>query len=123
MSQNRPFMTQLIYNQIGQKGPFLILLTMTEIEKSWNVFLEKPFPENCVGLEVESIELVSLDTFSAGCIDTFIANKGSLDAKRISTLKSCFEALDKVLKYLDGDAKNYFEHLRSLSEQVLKRVS
>jgi hypothetical protein len=47
---------------------------MKEIEQSWSIFLEKPFPEDCVGLEIEGIELVSLDTFSAGCIETFIAN-------------------------------------------------
>ncbi len=95
---------------------------MNEIEKSWNEFLEKPFPEDCVGLEVEGIELVSLDTYSAGCIDTFIANKGNLDAQRISTLKDCLREIDKVLKHLKGDAKNYFEHLRLLSKQVLKSV-
>jgi hypothetical protein len=96
---------------------------MKEIEKSWNEFLEKPFPEDCVGLEVEGIELVSLDTFSAGCIATFIANKGSLDAQQISILKDCLQELNKVVKHLNGDDKSYFEHLRLMSEQVLKTVS
>lgn len=96
---------------------------MKDIEESWNEFLEKPFPEDCVGLEVEGVELISLDTFSAGCIDTFIANRGSLDAQRILTLKDCLPELDKVVKHLKGDAKNYFEHLRLMSEEVLRNVS
>jgi hypothetical protein len=96
---------------------------MKEIEESWSTFLEKPFPEDCVGLEIEGVELVSLDTFSAGCIDTFVGNKGKLDATRISVLKNCVQDLDKVVKSLDGNAKSYFEHLRLLSVQVLKSVS
>lgn len=96
---------------------------MNEIEKSWSEFLKKPFPKDCVGLEIEGIELISLDTFSAGCIDTFINKKGSLNVEQISTLKGCLKELGKVEKHLSGNAKNYFEHLRSLSAQVLKSVS
>ena len=96
---------------------------MNNIEKSWNTFMEKAFPEDCVGLEVEGIELVSLDTFSAGCIDTFIDNKGWLDIERKTILKNCVQELDIVVKHLEGNSKNYFVHLQLLSEQVLKAVS
>jgi hypothetical protein len=96
---------------------------MKDIEKSWNDFLTQPFPEGYAGIEVNGVELASLDTFSAGCIDTFITNKGSLDVRRISILRDCVRDLNKVIKHLDGDAKNYFEQLRLLSEQVLKAVS
>jgi hypothetical protein len=95
---------------------------MNNIEKSWNTFMETAFPKDCVGLEVEGIELFSLDTFSAGCIDTFIDNNGWLDIQRKTVLKNCVQELDIVVKHLEGDCKNYFDQLRLLSGQVLKAV-
>ena len=95
---------------------------MKDIEKSWNEFRAKPFPEGYAGIEVEGIELASLDTFAAGCIDTFIHNNGHLDQQRISILKDCSKDLDIVVKHLEGEAKNYFGHLQSLSQQVLRAV-
>jgi hypothetical protein len=96
---------------------------MTEIKQSWQDFLKMPFPYGCAGTEVEDIDLASLDTFSAGCIDAFIDREGRLDRKRISVLKNCSRELDKVVSHLDGEAKEYFEHLRILTKQVLDVVS
>jgi hypothetical protein len=94
---------------------------MKDIEKSWNEFRAKPFPEDYAGVEIESICLASLDTFSAGCIDTFI-DRDHLDRQQLSVLKDCTKDLNVVVKYLDGEAKDYFEHLRSLAKQVLSRA-
>jgi hypothetical protein len=96
---------------------------MNEIEKSWHHFLKKPFPEGIAGKEIEGIELAGLDSYSAGCIDTFIDNNGRLDQKRISVLQNCSKELDTVILHLDGEAKDYFEHLGNLAKQVLNAVS
>ena len=94
---------------------------MKDVEKSCDEFRAKPFPEGYAGVEVEGICLASLDTFTAGCIDTFV-DKGCLDRRRISVLKDCAKDLNVVVEHLDGEAKYYFEHLRSLAEQVLGKI-
>ena len=98
----------------------LITLRMKDIEKSWNEFLVKPFPGGQAGIEIEGIELASLDTFAAGCIDTFIHNRGHLDQQQSSLLEDCVKDLDVIVTHLDGETKIYFEHLRSLAKQVLR---
>jgi hypothetical protein len=95
---------------------------MKEIEKSWNEFRDKPFPVAYTGMEVECICITTVDTFAAGCIDTFV-DRGRLDRRRISVLKDCAKDLGVVVKHLDGEAKDYFEQLRSLAEQVLSKVN
>ena len=93
---------------------------MNNIEEIWRDFVAKPFPEGYAGVEVEGIELASLDTFAAGCIDTFLSNRGHLDAGRVSALKQCASELATVVKNLDGEAKGYFEQLHLITRQVLR---
>ncbi len=95
---------------------------MKDVRESWNEFLAKPFPQDCVGEEVGGICLTTLDTFAAGCIDTFI-DRGRLDGRRTSVLKDCAKDLNVVVEHLDGDAKKYFDHLLSLTNQVLGAVN
>lgn len=93
------------------------------IQKIWREFASRPFPESCAGVEVRGIELASLDTFAAGCIDTFVSNNGRLDAEPISILKKCAEEIEVVVPMLDGEAMDYFEELQLLSHEVLRVVS
>ena len=93
---------------------------MNDVEKIWRDFEAKPFPAGYAGVEVKGIELASLDTFAAGCIDAFVRNRGRLDLGRVSILKQCVSELGVVVKNLDGEAKDYFEQLRLLAERVLR---
>ena len=93
-----------------------------EIETMWNEWKAIPFPSDCVGEKVEDICLVSLDTYAAGCIDTFVSRKGSLDAERISILRKCEKDLETVTSKLEGDAKFYFERLSQMTQKILKTV-
>ncbi|MDQ3652621.1 MAG: hypothetical protein M3458_20565 [Acidobacteriota bacterium] len=95
---------------------------MNDIEKIWRDFEAKPFPEGYAGVEIEGIELASLDTFAAGCIDTFVRNEGRLDAGRISILKECAAELAIVAQKLEGEAQDYFEKLHLLTVKVLRLV-
>jgi hypothetical protein len=95
---------------------------MSEIEEAWDEFQSVPFPEGCVGLEVEGVELASLDTFAAGCIEAFVAGGGRLDPDRLSVLRQCSGELGLVVEKLDGEARSYFERLRLLTGQVLASV-
>ena len=96
---------------------------MKEIDVLWSEFLARPFPEMCAGLLIEGIALAELDTYTAGCIDTFIGNDGRLDAQRTSILEACAKELETVVPRLDGEAKSYFEHLRTITGKVLTFIS
>jgi hypothetical protein len=95
---------------------------MGDIEKMWGDFQSKPFPEGCAGVSIKGVELTSLDTFAAGCIDTFVERRGRLDSRRVYILRQCSKELEIVVKNLDGEARSYFERLQSLSEKVLQSV-
>lgn len=92
---------------------------VSEIKVMWDEWKALPFPAECAGKEVEGVCLTSLDSNAAGCIDTFVARRGSLDAGRVSTLEGCKGELEVCLKSLDGDAGQYFERLLLIAEQVL----
>ena len=96
---------------------------LNNIQKIWQDFLSRPFPAGCAGSEVEGVELALLDTFAAGCIDTFVNDNGRLDADRISILKKCAEDLEIIIPRLEGEAIDYFEQLQLVSNEVLRVVS
>jgi hypothetical protein len=101
---------------------FLVMKDVNEIKAMWNEWKSLPFPANYSGKDVEGICITSLDSYAAGCIDTFISRKGSLDAWRISVLEKCRDDLEIVLPKLDGEARTYFERLLKLSKKVLSLV-
>lgn len=88
---------------------------MDELVAQWNRFKELPFPEGLAGEEIEGEDLVSLDTFSAGCISTFLGNKGKLDYERRNILKSCITGLQNVIPNLPNEEQGYFKELLSMS--------
>lgn len=92
---------------------------MEDLQLLWNTHVNAPFPAGIAGEEIEGEDLVSLDTFTAGCIDSFLANRGSLDEGRISALAKCFDGLTLVLPHLTGDAKEYYARLREMSRSTL----
>ncbi len=96
---------------------------MSETETMWNEWKAIPFPSDYSGKDVENICVVSLDSYTAGCIDTFICRKGSLDAERISILKKCQKDLEIVTNKLEGNAKLYFEQLLQMAQKVLATVN
>jgi hypothetical protein len=95
---------------------------VSEVKAMWNDWNTIPFPSGYAGEEVAGICVVSLDTYTAGCIQTFVSCKGSLDAERISILKKCEKDLEIVTNKLEGDAKLYFERLLQMTKKVLTTV-
>jgi len=98
---------------------------MEEIKKLWAEFLAQPFPRGYVGegdLAELDVDLAEADTFAAGCIDTFIAKRGNLDAERIVVLKRCIEKLKTLSELFDEKnpkQKAYTIQLLALSEKVI----
>ena len=92
---------------------------LQEIEKLWNEFGKISFPEDIEDID-ERMNLISLDSFAAGCIDTFIDNKGSLDKKRQNILESCRNDLQIVISDLKDETKVYFEKLLVLADKIIR---
>ncbi len=93
-----------------------------EIETLWNERKTLSFPSELVGEELAGICVTSLDTFTSGCIDTFVNNKGFLDNKRVLILKQCKTDLMIVIQYLKNNPTAYFKELLSLTNKVLQTV-
>jgi hypothetical protein len=102
--------------------PLSAMDAVTEIRTMWDEWQAIPFPAEYGGKDVVGICVTSLDTFAAGCIDTFICRKGHLDKRRISVLEGCKNDLEVVVPSLDGDARTYFNNLLLLSRRVLQLV-
>lgn len=91
---------------------------MDEIIAQWNSFQELPFPKGIAGEEIEGEDLASLDTFAAGCISSFIGNKGQLGIEKRNILSACIKGLKKVIPSLSDEARKYFHELLLLSLNV-----
>lgn len=99
------------------------MLTFDDIATRWNNWSRLPFPAGVHEIEWDATDLINIDTFSAGCISTYVGNRGKLDQKRIDVLRGCTVDLDVVLPDLTGDIRDYFSELLVLSQEVLKACS
>lgn len=88
----------------------------------WKEHLAAGFPEDVVGEEIDGVELVLTDTFAAGCISTFLGNKGTLDVDRVKILRKCVSDLEKVCPSLNSEASGYFVRLSQIARMVLNEV-
>jgi len=76
---------------------------MNDIENSWNEFCKLPFPESLAGEFINGIDPVSIDSYAAGCISTFIRNGGGLDVNRISILNKCLSDIKSIESSLSAE--------------------
>ena len=95
---------------------------MKEIKELWEEFQSKPFPKDIAGLEIDGVDLVSIDTFAAGCISTFIENKGTLDNHRHTVLRECMSDLEKVKDKISEEGKESFLLLHKLGTMILQKL-
>lgn len=92
---------------------------MDNIKVKYEAFLESPYPEELRGREIFGIELILLDSDSAGLIDKFIRNQGQLTQTDIKILKKCFTELKAIVKELNGNNKTYFGLLLNIVQQTV----
>src|SRR5688572_25728753 len=93
-----------------------------DVENLWLEFYKLPFPSDLAEEKIKGIDLNSLDTFTAGCINTFIVEK-TLDKNRIKVLENCQKELEIVVNNVNEEAKNYFNKLLYLTNQVLQKTN
>lgn len=60
---------------------------MTNAGEAWEAFKNIPFPRSCIRVEIDNIDIVSLDTFMAGCIDSFVSSNGKLSLEKRAALE------------------------------------
>lgn len=93
-----------------------------EVENLWFEFYKLPFPSDLAEEKIKEIDLISLDTFTAGCINSFIAEK-KLDKNQVKILENCQKELQIVVENLDDKARSYFHKLLTLTNQVLQKTN
>jgi hypothetical protein len=92
------------------------------VERLYAEHLEERFPSdpNLRSESVAGVELVLVDADVAGCVDTWIRKRGSLDAWRKDVLAASVSDLDRVIPIVpEGPSRRYFERLRELAVMVL----
>ncbi len=94
---------------------------MDDIVKLYNEHLTTSFPDRR-GEEVMGIDLVSIDSDTAGLIEKYINSRGqwSSDDKRI--LSHCYSDLKTIVKELSGADRQYFSRLQNIAGQVIERL-
>ena len=95
---------------------------VNDVRGMWEEWKSIPFPAGYGGVEVAGVCVTMLDSNAAGCIHTFILNKGRLDDGRISILSKCRRELEIVIPNLGDEARVYFKNLLMMAERVLQLV-
>lgn len=90
------------------------------LASDWQTHLATPFPGPLRGVEVDGIDLVSLDADASGYIQTYLAGRRPLDARYRDGLERCRRDLSAVAGILSGDGAGYYERLLNIVERVLE---
>jgi hypothetical protein len=91
---------------------------MQDLDEAWVEFLKRAFPTGYAGITIKGIDLVLLDTYAAGCIESFVTRR-QLDDTQINTLKEIIIDFEIVISELRDEAQDYFLSLKNLTEQAL----
>ena len=92
---------------------------MEKIKKMWIDFVKMQFPNDYAGVHINNICVTSLDTYAAGCIDTYITS-GILDNNMKKILLDCLIDLQSILPNLEGYSKDYFTKLKLVCEEIMR---
>lgn len=89
----------------------------------WQAHYDRWFPPLLRGAEVGNIDLVLLDSDTAGCVSSWLSNGGHLDLQRTRILEACARDLDTVLTvFVEGEEQYYLQQLRVLAAAVLAKT-
>ncbi|WP_405437740.1 hypothetical protein OG373_10625 [Streptomyces avidinii] len=97
------------------------------VARLWQDHMDTPFPAAQRGAvlparpggEEQGVEMVLLDTYTAGGVITWLGNGGSLDERHHRILRSCIEDLDHVLPLLEAPEDHaYYRRLREVARLV-----
>lgn len=92
---------------------------MKEIRAKYIEFKKIPFPKGLTGMEIKKIDLVLLDSDTAGLIDKFISH-GKLNQNDKKNLNICFKELLIVVEKLKGNEREYFNILKDMVNLIIE---
>lgn len=85
----------------------------------WVEVRASSFPDECLGREIDGIDLMSLQTYACGCVSLYVGNACQLDERNARMLKTTCEQLQLVVPQLEGAPRVFFERLRQVTQQVV----
>lgn len=94
---------------------------MDEIVKLYNEHLTTSFPDRR-GEEILGIDLVLIDSDTAGLITKFISYRGQLSTDDIRILNHCHSDLTRVVKELSGTDRQYFARLKTIAGLIIEKL-
>ncbi|WP_133273392.1 hypothetical protein [Hymenobacter radiodurans] len=94
---------------------------MDEIVKLYNEHLITPFPDR-QGDEILGIDLVSIDSDTAGLITKYIGSRGQLSTDDFRILHHCYFDLRRVVKELKGADRQYFVRLQNIAGLIMEKL-
>ena len=93
------------------------------ISEMWILHSESRFPKGYGGRDVNGICVTSIDTYVSGCVSSYMRyDNKSIDVERHITLQNSKNDLEKVLPYLEEEAREYFERLYEMCCVILKEA-
>jgi hypothetical protein len=94
---------------------------MDEIVKLYNEHLTTPFPDRR-GDEILGIDLVLIDSDTAGLITKFISYRGQLSINDIRILNHCYSDLSRIVKELSSTDRQYFAQLQNIVGLIIEKL-
>jgi hypothetical protein len=94
---------------------------MDEIINLYNEHLTAPFPDRR-GEEILGIDLVLLDSDTAGLISKYIGSRGQLTDDDFRILSHCYSDLKTVVKELNGADRQYFSRLQNIAGLLIESI-
>lgn len=95
---------------------------MNQIEKLWAKLKAAKFPRDAAGVEIDGIDLVEVDTFTAGCISSFLHDSGRLDPEKIRILKECVSEIALIHPKMKAETAKYFYRLHEIAQLILNEL-
>lgn len=95
---------------------------MEEIIRLYDQHLTTPFPDRRSGETILGVDLVLVDSDTAGLADKYIHSRGNLGADDIRILNRCYSDLETVVKELSGEDRQYFARLQNIVGLILERI-
>lgn len=95
---------------------------MDDIVKLYNEHLTTSFPDRG-GDEVLGIDLLELDSDTAGLISKYIGSRGQLSTNDFRILNHCFSDLKVIVKELNDADGQYFAQLQNIAGFIIEEIN
>ena len=94
-------------------------MTLDSIKQKWEKHEATSFPLGHRSKEVLGKSLTIWDSEIGGSVLTFLNTGGHYGARQYSMMAQARAAMPKILDELEGEAKDYFQQLADLVEEIM----